>query len=96
VGDLLYKRTNHNLWAKMFWIYFVGVVGGVKLLIIGKLDPHDLDSMIGLIALFAISLEAGNGANFAFVLHVLPHTSGKPFSPSLCGSRLIGCDVALG
>ena len=82
MGDLLYKRTNHNLWAKKFWIYFVGVVGGVKLLIIGKLDPHDLDSMIGLIALLAISLEAGNGVNFAFALHVLPHTSDKPFSPS--------------
>jgi NNP family nitrate/nitrite transporter-like MFS transporter len=47
------------------------------LIIIGQLNPHNLDTMIGLIALFAIFLEAGNGANFALVPHIHPHANGK-------------------
>lgn len=76
IGDLIYKWTNHNLWAKKFWIHFVGVMSGVFLIIIGKLNPHDLDTMIGLIAVMAIFLEAGNGANFALVPHIHPHANG--------------------
>lgn len=76
IGDLIYKSTNKNLWAKKFWIHFVGVMAGVFLVIIGKLDPHKLDEMIGLIAVMAIFLEAGNGANFALVPHVHPHANG--------------------
>ncbi|CAO2651415.1 Nn.00g039850.m01.CDS01 [Neocucurbitaria sp. VM-36] len=76
MGDLIYKWTNHNLWAKKFWIHFVGVMSGIFLIIIGKLDPHNLDEMIGLIAVMAIFLEAGNGANFALVPHIHPHANG--------------------
>ena len=76
-GDLIYKWTNHSLWAKKFWIHFVGLVSGVLLIIIGKLDPKNLDEMIGLIAVMAVFLEAGNGANFALVPHVHPHANGK-------------------
>jgi NNP family nitrate/nitrite transporter-like MFS transporter len=75
-GDLIYKWTNHSLWAKKFWIHFVGLVSGVLLVIIGKLDPKNLDEMIGLIAVMAVFLEAGNGANFALVPHVHPHANG--------------------
>lgn len=77
VGDLIYKWTNHNLWAKKFWIHFVGVMSGIFLIVIGQLDPKNLDEMIGLIAVMAIFLEAGNGANFALVPHVHPHANGK-------------------
>jgi NNP family nitrate/nitrite transporter-like MFS transporter len=77
IGDLIYKWTNHSLWAKKLWIHFVGVMSGIFLIIIGALDPKDLDTMIGLIALMAIFLEAGNGANFALVPHVHPHANGK-------------------
>lgn len=76
IGDLIYKTTNKNLWAKKFWIHIVGVMSGIFLIIIGKLDPHKLNEMIGLIAVMAIFLEAGNGANFALVPHIHPHANG--------------------
>ncbi|KAF2875159.1 major facilitator superfamily domain-containing protein [Massariosphaeria phaeospora] len=76
IGDLIYKWTNHNLWAKKFWIHFVGVMSGIFLIVIGQLDPKKLDTMIGLIALMAIFMEAGNGANFALVPHIHPHANG--------------------
>ena len=80
IGDLIYRVTNGNLWAKKLWINFVGVMSGVFLIIIGRLNPHKLDEMIGLIAVMAIFLEAGNGANFALVPHIHPHANGKPNS----------------
>lgn len=79
-GDLIYKWTNHNLWAKKFWIHFVGVMSGIFLIVIGQLDPKKLGEMIGLIAVMAIFLEAGNGANFALVPHIHPYANGKVFS----------------
>ena len=77
IADLLYKATGQSLWAKKIWISFVGVMAGVMCIVIGKMDSHDLSEMIGLIALMAIFLEAGNGANFALVPHVHPHANGK-------------------
>jgi len=76
IADLLYKATGQSLWAKKIWISFVGVMAGVMCIVIGKMDSHDLSEMIGLIALMAIFLEAGNGANFALVPHVHPHANG--------------------
>lgn len=83
ISDLLYKWTNHNLWAKKLWIHFLGVMSGIFLIVIGVLDSHDLDTMIGLVALMAIFLEAGNGANFALVPHVHPFANGKSSSATL-------------
>lgn len=77
IGDLIYQWTNHSLWAKKYWIHFVGVMSGIFLIVIGQIDSKDLDTMIGLVALMAIFLEAGNGANFALVPHVHPHANGK-------------------
>jgi NNP family nitrate/nitrite transporter-like MFS transporter len=77
IGDLIYKYTKGNLWAKKCWIHFVGVMAGIFIIVIGRLNPHNQDTMIGLVALFAIFLEAGNGANFALVPHVHPHANGK-------------------
>ncbi|KAF1942799.1 nitrate transporter [Clathrospora elynae] len=76
ISDVMYKVTGHNLWAKKLWIHFLGVMTGILLIVIGRLDPHKLDEMIGLIAVMAIFLEAGNGANFALVPHVHPHANG--------------------
>lgn len=78
IADVIYRRTGGNLWAKKLWINFVGVIAGSVLIIIGKLNPHDQNTMFGLIALMAIFLEAGNGANFALVPHIHPHANGKP------------------
>jgi NNP family nitrate/nitrite transporter-like MFS transporter len=91
-GDLIYKWTNHSLWAKKFWIHFVGLVSGVLLVIIGKLDPKNLDEMIGLIAVMAVFLEAGNGANFALVPHVHPHANGKLSTPNCFSKRVLMYD----
>jgi len=39
-------------------------------------DPHNTNTMFGLIAGMAFFLEAGNGANFALVPHVNPQANG--------------------
>jgi NNP family nitrate/nitrite transporter-like MFS transporter len=81
IADKIYGATGGNLWAKKLWINFVGVIAGVMCIVIGKVNSHDQDTMIGLVALMAIFLEAGNGANFALVPHIHPHANGK-FTPS--------------
>jgi MFS transporter, NNP family, nitrate/nitrite transporter len=74
-ADLLYKRFP-NVWIKKIWIHTLGLITGVFLIVIGVLDPHDTSTMFGLIAGMAAFLEAGNGATFALVPHVLPHANG--------------------
>jgi len=76
IADRIYVATGGNLWAKKLWINFVGVIAGLMCIVIGKVNSHDQDTMIGLVALMAIFLEAGNGANFALVPHVHPHANG--------------------
>ncbi|KAF2634760.1 nitrate transporter-like protein [Massarina eburnea CBS 473.64] len=76
IADLIFRWTGRSLWAKKLWIHFVGVISGVLLIVIGQLDPKKLGTMMGLIALMAVFLEAGNGANFALVPHVHPHANG--------------------
>ena len=71
----MYKST-HSLWAKKHWITACGVLGGVALVIVGRVDPQYEPTMFGLAALCAIFLEAGNGANFALVPHVHPFANG--------------------
>lgn len=74
-ADLLYKWFP-NLWVKKIWIHALGVITGVFLIVIGVLDSHDTSTMFGLVAGMAFFLEAGNGANFALVPHVLPNANG--------------------
>ncbi|KAI0154814.1 nitrate transporter [Xylariaceae sp. FL1272] len=76
ISDYLYKVTGHNLWAKKTLIVVCGVLTGTILIIIGKTNPHDLSTMLGLVSLMAIFLEAGNGANFGLVPHVHPASNG--------------------
>lgn len=75
IADILYKKF-HNVWVKKIWIHTLGVITGVFLIIIGVLDPHNTNTMFGLIAGMAFFLEAGNGANFALVPHVIPNANG--------------------
>jgi NNP family nitrate/nitrite transporter-like MFS transporter len=77
ISDKLYAATGRNVWAKKLWINFVGVIAGLMCIVIGKVNSHDQNTMIGLVALMAIFLEAGNGANFSLVPHVHPHANGK-------------------
>jgi NNP family nitrate/nitrite transporter-like MFS transporter len=76
VSDVLYNMGNRNLWLKKGWITTCGILTGILLIIIGRIDPHNQSTMIGLIALMAIFHEAGNGANFALVPHVHPFANG--------------------
>ena len=76
VGDIVYNLGGRNLWLKKGWITVCGVLTGLLLVVIGRLDPHNHSTMMGLIALMAIFHEAGNGANFALVPHVHPFANG--------------------
>ena len=49
---------------KKIWITSVGIISGAVLIAIGLTNPHSQGKMFGLVALFAVFLEAGNGANF--------------------------------
>ncbi|RPA71698.1 nitrate transporter [Ascobolus immersus RN42] len=76
VADILYKKTSHNVHVKKYWISFLGVMMGGFCLLIGLLNPHDLPTMIGLVAGLALFMDASNGANFALVPHVHPFANG--------------------
>ncbi|KAK5096087.1 hypothetical protein LTR70_001497 [Exophiala xenobiotica] len=75
IADFLYQKTG-SVWAKKLWLVFLAVITGVFLIAIGITDPRDQNTLIGLIAGMAFFLEAGNGANFAYVPHVFPHANG--------------------
>ncbi|KAF7513164.1 hypothetical protein GJ744_010560 [Endocarpon pusillum] len=75
IADFIYNRT-HSVWSKKIWIHLLGLVTGCFLLAIGLLDPHDKNTMFGLIAGMAFFMEASNGAIFALVPHVSPQANG--------------------
>ena len=75
VSDLLYTRT-HSVWAKKIWLHVLGIIMGAFLIAIGLSNPHNENTMFGLIAGMGFFLEAGNGANYALVPHVHPHANG--------------------
>ncbi|KAI4869253.1 nitrate transporter [Hypoxylon rubiginosum] len=89
-ADALYRATGRSIWAKKAWIVVCGCVTGALLIVIGRADPHDLPTMIGLVALMAVFLEAGNGANFALVPHVHPHANGVVAGTAGAGGNLGG------
>ncbi|EPE04781.1 nitrate transporter [Ophiostoma piceae UAMH 11346] len=82
VGQSRFKH-HHRLWFKRHWITMCGILGGGALVLVGKvIDPqrtgHPPSEAVTfvLIALSAVFLEAGNGANFALVPHVHPQANG--------------------
>ncbi|RYP21757.1 hypothetical protein DL767_009186 [Monosporascus sp. MG133] len=95
VADLLYRLTGRSLWAKKAWIVTCGCITGVLLIVIGRIDPHDLSTMVGLVALMAIFLEAGNGANFALIPHVHPQANGVISGLTGAGGNLGGVVFAV-
>jgi NNP family nitrate/nitrite transporter-like MFS transporter len=95
VSDIVYRATNRNVWAKKIWIVVCGIITGVMLLIIGQIDPHNQSTMFGLVALMAIFLEAGNGANFSLVPHVHPHANGIVSGFTGAGGNLGGIVFAI-
>ncbi|KAI1856653.1 hypothetical protein JX265_008646 [Neoarthrinium moseri] len=95
VSDIVYRATGRSVWAKKIWIMVCGCVTGLLLIIIGKVDPHDQSTMFGLIALMAIFLEAGNGANFSLIPHVHPHANGFVSGTTGAGGNLGGVVFAI-
>lgn len=86
IADLIFRRTN-SVWAKKHWITFLGVAMGIFEIAIGMSDPKTEAAMFGLVAGFAFFMDASNGANFAVVPHVHPHSNGM--SPP--GRMIVGC-----
>ncbi|KND94944.1 Nitrate transporter [Tolypocladium ophioglossoides CBS 100239] len=81
IADVLYNKFGRNLWLKKGWITACGVLTGALLIVVGRVNPseqsgRDIGTMVGLVAVAAIFLEAGNGANFALVPHVHPSANG--------------------
>lgn len=77
IADVLYNMPGgRGLWLKKVWMHVCGILTGILLIIVGQTDSHDLATFNGLMALMAIFLEAGNGANFALVPHVHPQANG--------------------
>jgi NNP family nitrate/nitrite transporter-like MFS transporter len=74
-ADFAYGKTK-NVWSKRVLLHTYGVITGVFLIIIGKVDSRDKSTMFGLIAGMAFFLEGGNGLNFAYVPHVHPFANG--------------------
>lgn len=95
IADLLYNLGGHNLWLKKGWIHVCGILTGLFLIIIGKVNPKDSSTFSGLIALMAIFLEAGNGANFALVPHVHPFANGIVSGLTGAGGNLGGVIFAI-
>lgn len=95
ISDILYKATGRSVWAKKIWVVACGCLTGALLILIGMLDPHHLPTMVGLVALMAVFLEAGNGANFALVPHVHPHANGVVSGTTGAGGNLGGVVFAI-
>ena len=95
VADLLYRAMGRSLWAKKGWIVACGCVAGALLVVIGTRDPRQLPEMIGLVALMALFLEAGNGANFALIPHVHPRANGVLSGVTGAGGNLGGVIFAI-
>lgn len=76
ISDYIYRRTNHSVSAKKFWLVFLGVSQGAMCIAIGLLNTHRQSTMFGLVAGLALFMDASNGANFAVVPHVFPQANG--------------------
>lgn len=95
VGDVLYNFVGRSLWLKKGWVVVCGVLTGVLLILIGRVDPHHEPTMFGLVFLMAVFHEAGNGANFALVPHVHPHANGILSGLTGAGGNLGGVVFAI-
>lgn len=75
VADVIYHYTK-SVWAKKFWLVFLGVMTGAFEIAIGLTNSHNQNTMFGLVAGLAVFMDASNGANFAVVPHVHPFANG--------------------
>ncbi|KAK3906944.1 putative nitrate transporter [Staphylotrichum tortipilum] len=96
VSDLLYNYVpGGSLWWKKGWVVVCGAVTGALLIVIGRVDPHEQGLMFGLVAVMAVFLEAGNGANFSLLPHVHPRANGVLSGLTGAGGNLGGVVFAV-
>ena len=96
VSDLLYNYVpGGSLWWKKGWVVVCGVVTGALLVVIGRVDPHSQGVMFVLVAVMAVFLEAGNGANFSLLPHVHPRANGVLSGLTGAGGNLGGVVFAV-
>ncbi|KAI0136695.1 major facilitator superfamily domain-containing protein [Xylariales sp. AK1849] len=95
ISDIVYRSFRRSVWAKKICIITCGILTGLILIIIGQVNPSNQSTMFGLIALMAIFLEAGNGANFSLVPHVHPHANGFVSGITGAGGNLGGIIFAI-
>lgn len=84
VGDVFYNKVGYNFWYKKVWIIVCGVLIGVFLIVIGKVDLFEdngmgIGIMVGFIFVMVIFYEVGNGVNFVFVFYVYFFVNGIVF-----------------
>ncbi|GAA5972714.1 hypothetical protein JCM11641_002987 [Rhodosporidiobolus odoratus] len=77
-ADFLYRRfgESRGLLAKKFWMVALTILGGALALLTGLLDLSTPTSLIVLVSVLAVLVEAGNGATYAVLPHVNPHING--------------------
>lgn len=95
ISDYLYNSFGRNLWLKKHWITVCGVLSGAFLIVVGQVNSHEKSTVFGLIALAAIFIEAGNGANFSLVPHVHPQANGIVSGLAGAGGNLGGIIFAV-
>ncbi|KAK3352116.1 putative nitrate transport protein crnA [Neurospora tetraspora] len=83
------------LWARKLLISLSTLLSGTFLLLLGLLAPTSLGTVIGLVILAAIFIEAGNGANFGLIPFVWPERNGVVSGVTGAGGNLGGVLFAL-
>jgi NNP family nitrate/nitrite transporter-like MFS transporter len=70
IADILYRRfgqaEGRGLVAKKYWMAALAVVGGVLGLLVGLISPNTPTGLVALVSIFAIFIEAGNGATCTY------------------------------
>lgn len=109
VSDVLYRAAGGGrgvqgglggVWARKAAVVACGCAAGAALVGAGRADPRAAagrpqGELFGLVALAAIFLEAGNGANFALVPHVHPRANGLVSGTAGAGGNLGGVVFAV-
>ena len=67
LADVVYNKGG-GVWGKKIILHVDSIIMGVLLVVIGKLNSHDKNTMFGLIGCMAVFLESGESIPFPFVL----------------------------
>lgn len=74
ISDFLYK--SRPVYVKKYWMLFLGIAEGAFFMLVGFLPNMDVFQLIGVLSCVAVTMEMGNGANYALVPHIFPQRNG--------------------